>query len=129
MYHKCCDGLLCVLKYQMKNDEILFVLHHMSQIELSQIKDSIKNNDEVLFVIHRMYDYVLVRSTIYDTSTICKIQENANMAKTMFVAQIEISQILRLIFKIERTICDTQLLFAKHRHTNSKKILFYKKYD
>ena len=43
MYHKCCDGLLFVLKIpNEKNDEILFVIHRMSQIELSRIEGSIK---------------------------------------------------------------------------------------
>ena len=57
-----------------------------------------------------MYAYVLVRSTICDTCTICKIQENANITNRTSVAQIELSQ-------IERSICDTQLLFTKHGHT------------
>ena len=64
-----------------------------------------------------MYPYVLVRSTICDTCTICKIQENANITNRTFVAQIELSQIVRSIFQIERSICDTQFLFAKHGHT------------
>ena len=63
-----------------------------------------------------MYDYVLVRSTICDTCTICKIQEHTNITNRMFVAQIDLSQIERSIFQIEHSICDTQLLFAKHRH-------------
>ena len=64
-----------------------------------------------------MYAYVLVRSTICDTCTICKIQKNANITNRTSVAQIELSQIERSIFQIERSICDTQLLFAKHGHT------------
>ena len=64
-----------------------------------------------------MYAYVLVRSTICDTCTICKIQENANITNRTSVAQIKLSQIERSIFQIEHSICDTQLLFAKHGHT------------
>ena len=66
-----------------------------------------------------MYDYVLVKCTICDTCTICKIQENANITNRTFIAQIELSQIERSIFQIERSICDTHPLFAKHGHTNS----------
>ena len=62
--------------------------------------------------MYRMYAYVLVGSTICDTCTICKIQENANITKTTVVAQIELSQIVGSICHIEQTICDTQLLFA-----------------
>ena len=58
-----------------------------------------------------MYAYALVGSTICDTCIICKIQENANITNRTSVAQIELS-------KIEHSICDTQLLFAKHGHTN-----------
>ena len=54
-----------------------------------------------------MYVYVLVGSTVCDTNTICKIQENANITNRTFVAQIELSQIEGSIFQIERTICDT----------------------
>ena len=57
-----------------------------------------------------MYAYVLVRSTICDTCTIYKIQENANITNRTLIAQIDLSQ-------IERSICDTQLLFEKHGHT------------
>ena len=46
---------------------MLFVIHRILQIELSQIIGKLQNNDEVLFVIHRMYAYVLVRSTICET--------------------------------------------------------------
>ena len=59
-----------------------------------------------------MYDYVLVQSTVYDVCTICKLQENANITNRTSVVQIELSQ-------IERSICDTQLLFAKQGHTIS----------
>ena len=65
-----------------------------------------------------MYAYVLVGSTICDTCTICKIQENANITKTTFVAQIELSQIVCSIFQIEHSICDTQLLFTINGYTN-----------
>ena len=65
-----------------------------------------------------MYAYVMVRSTICDTCTICKIQEHANITNIQCVAQIELSQIVRSICQIERTVCDTDLLFAKHGHTN-----------
>ena len=73
-----------------------------------------------------MYVYVLVGSTICDTGTIYKIQENANITNRTLVAQIELSQIERSICQIEQTICDTQLLFAKHGHTNSN---FWNGYD
>ena len=66
-----------------------------------------------------MYAYVLVGSTICDTCTICKIQENANITNIQLVVQIELSQIARSICQIEHSICDTQLLFAKHGHTNA----------
>ena len=65
-----------------------------------------------------MYAYVLVRSTICDTCTICKIQVNTNITNRMSVAQIELSQIEHSIYQIERSIFDTQLLFAKHGHTS-----------
>ena len=65
-----------------------------------------------------MHVYVLVGSTIFDTSTIYKIQENANITKTTSVAQIELSEIARSICQIEQTICDTQLLFEIHGHTS-----------
>ena len=66
-----------------------------------------------------MYAYVLVRSTICDTCTICKIQGNANITNRKFVAQIDLSQIERSICQIEHSICDTHLLFTKHGHTRS----------
>ena len=69
-------------------------------------------------MIHLMYVYVLVGSTICDTGTIYKIQENANITKTTLDAQIELSQIVRSICQIEQTVCDTQLLFAIHGHTS-----------
>ena len=67
-------------------------------------------------MIHRMYAYVLVRSTICDICTICKIQENTNITNKRSVAKIELSQMEHSIFQIERSICDTQLLFVKHEH-------------
>ena len=54
-----------------------------------------------------MYVNVLVRRTICDTSTICKIHENANFTNRTFVAQIELSQIEGSICQIERSICET----------------------
>ena len=65
-----------------------------------------------------MYAYVLVGSTICETCTICKIQENANITNIQCVAQIELSQIVRSIYQIVRSICVAQLLFAQHGHTN-----------
>ena len=62
--------------------------------------------------------YVLVGRSIYNTSTICKMQKTANMTKTTFVAQIELSQIVYSIFQIEHSICDTQLLFTINGYTN-----------
>ena len=62
-----------------------------------------------------MYAYVLVRSTICDTCAICKIQANANITNITSVVQIELSQ-------IERSTCDTQLLFVKHGHTSINQI-------
>ena len=64
-----------------------------------------------------MYAYVLVQSTICETCTICKIQENANITNIQCVTQIEISQIIRSIFQIVRSICAAQLLFAQDGHT------------
>ena len=55
-----------------------------------------------------MHVYVLVGSTICDTSTIYKIQENANFTYRTFVAQIELSQIEGSMFQIERSICGTR---------------------
>ena len=49
-------------------------------------------------MIHRIYVNVLVESTICDTSTICKIQENVNFTNRTSVAQIELSQIEGSIF-------------------------------
>ena len=72
-----------------------------------------------------MYAYVLVVSTICDTCTICKIQENANITKTTFAAQIKLSQIVRSICQTERSICATQLLFTEHGHTSRLLILMY----
>ena len=76
-----------------------------------------------------MYAYVLVGSTICDTYTICKIQENVNITNRTSVARIELSQIERSIFQIERSIYDTQLPLAKYGHTIvtelSKIIEFY----
>ena len=64
-----------------------------------------------------MYAYVLVRSTICETCTICKIQENANITNIQCVAQIELCQIVHSICQIVRSTYATQLLFAQHGHT------------
>ena len=51
-----------------------------------------------------------------------KIQENTNITNRRYVAQIELSQIECSIFQIEHSICDTQLLFAKHGHTTREQM-------
>ena len=38
----------------------------------------------------------------------------------MFVAQIELSQIVCSICQTEQDICDTQILFAKHGHASNR---------
>ena len=65
-----------------------------------------------------MYVYVLVGSNMLDTSTICKIQENANFTNRTFVAKIELSQIEDSICQIERYICDTSSYLPLHGHYN-----------
>ena len=61
-----------------------------------------------------MYVYILVGSTICDTSTICKIQEKANFTNRTSIAQIELSQIKGSICQIERSICDTSSYLTLH---------------
>ena len=63
-----------------------------------------------------MYVNVLVRHTICDTWTICKIQENANFTNRTFVAQIELSQIEGSICQIEGSICETSSYLRLHGH-------------
>ena len=65
-----------------------------------------------------MYVNVLVRRTICDTWTICKIQENANFTNRTSVAQIELSQIEGSICQIERSICETSSYLRLHGHYN-----------
>ena len=63
-----------------------------------------------------MYINVLVRTTICDTWTICKIQEKANFTNGTSVAQIELSQIEGSICQIERSICETSSYLRLHGH-------------
>ena len=68
-----------------------------------------------------MYVNVLVRRTICDTNTICKIHENANFTNRTFVAQIELSQIEGSICQIEASICETSSYLRLHGHYNKTK--------
>ena len=70
-------------------------------------------------MIYHMYAYVLVGSTICETCTIYKIQENANITNIQCVAQIELSQIVHSVCQIARSICTAQLLIAQHGHNVS----------
>ena len=64
-----------------------------------------------------MYINILVRSDIYATSTICKIQEYANITNKLFVAQIVCITNRSAICQIARTICDTSCYLCLHGHS------------
>ena len=72
-----------------------------------------------------MYVYILVGSTICDTSTICKIQETANFTNRMFVAKIDLSQIEGSICQIEHSICDTSSYLRIYTDTILRLLIMY----